>query len=462
MENSISSKRPELVVEWSPRNLPLTPDDVSYGSNKLYWWKGSCGHEWQSSAKARSCGEKCPICSNARIIPGVNDLKTMEPELSKEWSTKNSPLEPTMIGPGTHKKVFWKGKCGHEWEASVRSRVRGAGCPYCSHNIILPGFNDLKTIFPELAEEWSDKNLPLLPSQVAPFANRKVWWRCKNGHEWNTLISTRAYGSKCPYCSGLFTLKGFNDFATLHPDLASEWSDKNYPLTPDAINERSTKNVWWKCHVCGHEWKGVVKARVHGRICPVCAEREVLQGYNDLATTDPVLLEEWDYILNSDIRPTQISRNSMRPVWWKCKFGHSWKDKVSNRTIAHKNCKTCEMEFRRVLPQLLILRYCGERGLQVKLNDEEITGIPLDAYVPEARLAFVANEREAKYFQETLMVVRHQCEKKKVQLAEINLNSAQGIRIAIVQAFARAHIYISSDEKDVSIVRKRFFAWRSR
>ena len=69
---------------------------------------------------------------------------------------------------------------------------------------------------------------------------------------------------------------------------------------------------------------------------------------------------------------------------------------------------------------------------------------------------------DLKYFQETLMVVRHQCEKKKVQLAEINLNSAQGIRIAIVQAFARAHIYISSDEKDVSIVRKRFFAWRSR
>lgn len=404
MENSISSKRPELVVEWSPRNLPLTPDDVSYGSNKLYWWKGSCGHEWQSSAKARSCGEKCPICSNARIIPGVNDLKTMEPELSKEWSTKNSPLEPTMIGPGTHKKVFWKGKCGHEWEASVRSRVRGAGCPYCSHNIILPGFNDLKTIFPELAEEWSDKNLPLLPSQVAPFANRKVWWRCKNGHEWNTLISTRAYGSKCPYCSGLFTLKGFNDFATLHPDLASEWSDKNYPLTPDVINERSTKNVWWKCHVCGHEWKGVVKARVHGRICPVCAEREVLQGYNDLATTDPVLLEEWDYILNSDIRPTQISRNSMRPVWWKCKFGHSWKDKVSNRTIEHKNCKTCEMEFRRVLPQLLM---CGVRGPRSERTQQEKTQVMamnetekiyrIGGYVKRAKLN-LRNSEDVKAF----------------------------------------------------------------
>ena len=215
--------RPELVPEWSPRNLPLTPDNVSYGSNKLYWWKGTCGHEWQTSAKARSCGEKCPICSNARIIAGLNDLNTLEPELAKEWSDKNLPLQPTMVGPGTHKKVIWRGSCGHEWTASVRSRVRGTGCPYCSHNIVLPGFNDLQTLHPEVAAEWSPKNLPLQPSQVTAYSNKKMWWQCDKGHEWYALISTRSYGSKCPYCSGMLTLQGFNDFQTLHPELAAEW-----------------------------------------------------------------------------------------------------------------------------------------------------------------------------------------------------------------------------------------------
>lgn len=83
MENSISNMRPELVKEWSEKNYPLTPDCVPFGSNKLYWWRGSCGHEWQTSAKARSYGEGCPICSNARIVPGINDLQTLEPELSK-------------------------------------------------------------------------------------------------------------------------------------------------------------------------------------------------------------------------------------------------------------------------------------------------------------------------------------------------------------------------------------------
>ena len=388
MENSISIMRPELVAEWSSRNLPLTPEEVSYGSNKLYWWIGACGHEWQTSAKARSCGEKCPICANARIIPGINDLLTLEPELSKEWSDRNKPFDPTMIGPGSHKKVIWHGKCGHEWEAPVRNRVKGAGCPYCSHNILLPGFNDLQTLLPELAKEWSDRNLPLLPSQVTAHANRKVWWRCSKGHEWNTLISTRSYGSKCPYCSGIITLKGFNDFATLHPKMAAEWSDRNGDLKPDAINDRSSKNVWWKCAKCGNEWKSVVKSRVRGRVCPVCADRTVLAGYNDLASTDPQLLDEWDYELNKDVEPFSISRNSMRPVWWKCKEGHSWRDKIANRTIEGRGCAVCEAEYRRVLPQLLIMLYCGRNGLKPRINDEDTIGVLLDVYIPDLKLAF--------------------------------------------------------------------------
>ena len=49
MENSLSRMRPHLVSEWSDKNLPLTPDTVTFGSNKIVWWKGDCGHEWQTS-----------------------------------------------------------------------------------------------------------------------------------------------------------------------------------------------------------------------------------------------------------------------------------------------------------------------------------------------------------------------------------------------------------------------------
>lgn len=53
MENSLANKKPWLVAEWSERNGSISPEDVPYGSKKIYWWQGSCGHEWQASRKGK-------------------------------------------------------------------------------------------------------------------------------------------------------------------------------------------------------------------------------------------------------------------------------------------------------------------------------------------------------------------------------------------------------------------------
>ena len=150
MSNSLAAMRPELVREWSDKNLPLTPDKITYDSNKIVWWKAACGREWQTSVKIRSKGENCPICSGARVIEGINDLATLKPELVQEWSEKNE-TKPTEVSIGSHKRVIWKCRHGHEWEASVKSRtINGTGCPYCSHNTVLEGFNDLASQMPEI------------------------------------------------------------------------------------------------------------------------------------------------------------------------------------------------------------------------------------------------------------------------------------------------------------------------
>ena len=62
MGRSLSEMFPELAEEWSDRNLPLRPDQITYGSNKRVWWHGKCGHEWETSVKARTSGERCPYC----------------------------------------------------------------------------------------------------------------------------------------------------------------------------------------------------------------------------------------------------------------------------------------------------------------------------------------------------------------------------------------------------------------
>ena len=461
MDNSLYKMRPHLVSEWSDKNLPLTPDDISYGSNKVVWWRGKCGHEWQTSVKARSHGENCPICSGSRVIEGINDLATKYPEIAAEWSTKNLPLKPTMVSAGSHKKVIWVDKLGHEWTASVKSRVQGSGCPYCSHNLVLAGFNDLASRFPEIASEWSERNLPLTPDKVTAFKNTRVWWKCHLGHEWYTLISTRSGGSQCPYCSGIKLLIGFNDLATKYPTLAKEWSERNLPLTPDMVNEKSTKNVWWKCRTCGYEWKSVVRARAKGSLCLVCADRTVLAGYNDLATTDPELLDEWDYEKNTGTLPTAVSRNSMKIVWWKCSSSHSWRAKITDRTIEQKGCYLCEREFQSAFPQLLIMLYAVRNGLKVTTNNDKLIGINLDTYIPELRLAIEA-EATTITEQRSQMVKEHICECNGIRYVKLKhsndlIKTAQSIK----EAFRKCHTFFqTNDEEDIEILRTRFQNWR--
>ena len=83
-------------------------------------------------------------------------------------------------------------------------------------------------------------------------------------------------------------------------------------LSGDTVDQYAVTDVY----------KRQVNARVKGTVCPVCAEREVLVGYNDLATTDSQLLSEWDYEQNK-LKPTEVSRTSAKRAWWKCRHGHS-------------------------------------------------------------------------------------------------------------------------------------------
>ena len=436
MSNSLAAVHPELVAEWSEKNLPLTPDSITFGSNKKVWWKGACGHEWQTSVKARSNGEKCPICSGARVIAGINDLATLEPLLEKQWSKKNK-IKPTEVSIGSHKKVIWRCEKGHEWEAAVKSRtINKTGCPYCSHNKVLAGFNDLATLLPDIAAEWSDRNYPLLPTQVTVFANRKAWWKCKDcGREWNTLISTRSGGSKCPYCSGYIFSKGFNDLQTTHPEIASEWSEKNLPLKPDEVNAKSRKNVWWKCRKCGNEWKSVVNARVKGTVCPVCAEREVLAGYNDLATTDSQLLSEWDYEQNK-LKPTEVSRTSAKRAWWKCRHGHSWSMKINERTILNKGCRICEQEYLSLFPALAVSYYSNKKGLKAELGSDRLLGVPLETYIPSEKLAIESGSAD-----ENIEIMKaYMCEQRGIRLIKLPMKGTElDYADSLKRAFQNVH-----------------------
>ena len=317
--------------------------------------------------------------------------------------------------------------------------------------------NNLAEVHPELVSEWSEKNLLLTPDGITFGSNKKVWWKGTCGHEWQASVKARSNGEKCPICSGARVIAGINDLQTTHPEIASEWSEKNLPLKPDEVNAKSRKNVWWRCGKCGNEWKSVINARVKGTVCPVCAEREVLAGYNDLATTDNQLLSEWDYEQNK-LKPTEVSRTSAKRAWWKCRHGHSWSMKINERTILNKGCRICEQEYLSLFPALAVSYYSNKKGLKAELGSDRLLGVPLETYIASEKLAIESGSADKNIE----IMKAYMCKQRGIRLIKLPMKGTElDYANSLKKAFQSVHIFISSDtEEDVEIIKNTFERWR--
>ena len=187
-------------------NKGLLPENLAVASHLSVWWKCSLdsAHVWQRAVNGRTLGgNSCPYCAGQRPTEQRNLLK-LHPELSKEWNyTKNGTLRPELVTPRSGKKVWWTctKNSAHEWTATISSRVSGNGCPYCN-NKIATHETSLAALYPDIAKEVHPfKNGELTAHTVVPGSGKKIFWLCKNGHEWQAVIRNRVVlKSICPVC----------------------------------------------------------------------------------------------------------------------------------------------------------------------------------------------------------------------------------------------------------------------
>jgi hypothetical protein len=253
-------------------------------------------------------------------------LSVTHPELAVEacgW-------DPTTLRPGSNKKVTWECSLGHRWDAAPNARTgQRQGCAVCAGKKVLIGFNDLLTTRPDVAKEADGWD----PRTVTQASGKRMAWECKKGHKWLASVASRSKGSSCPVCAGKAVEAGFNDLATTHPDLAKQ----AHGWDPRTVNFGSDKVREWICSI-GHVWTASVMTRSKGNGCSICANKKVLAGYNDLATTHPELAKEafgWN--------PTTIIGGSHKKLEWKCSFGHVWDALANSRTSMDSGCPTCSI-----------------------------------------------------------------------------------------------------------------------
>lgn len=167
-------------------------------------------------------------------------------------------------------------------------------------------------------------------------------WKCKHGHTWSSTLKKRIAGRGCPVCTGRVVQKGVNDLTSQHPHLIKEWDyEKNGELLPENVSASNGRTIWWICER-KHSWKDTVNHRADGRGCPICANKKIMEGENDFATTHPYLLAEWDNNKNT-IKPNQVVGGSNKKVWWLCNdCEHSYEASLVNRTRFNLKCPKCK------------------------------------------------------------------------------------------------------------------------
>lgn len=409
--NDLATVNPALAAEWHPvKNLPLDVTQVSGGSKVKAWWVGGCGHEFYQSINARSSlGNNCPYCAGQKILAGFNDIATTHPEVVKEWNyVKNVDLLPTQISAGTNKKVWWIGKCGHEFMTAISEKVRAetSNCPYCSGKLVLAGFNDLKSNFPEISAEWHPSlNGKLLPSEISAKSTKKVWWICPAKHDFEAAVRARTgQGITCHYCAGNRILAGHNDLLTTHPEIAKDWDySLNGNLTPEQFSKASDVNVWWVCS-SSHSYNMRISGRTSSNRldgsatgCNICSNHVLASGINDLETLYPKVSKEWHPTLNGVLLPNQVMRSYKENVWWKCAKGHEWEISPLSRLsgISRGSFSACPLCSSKTFSSKAeneiadILRTLGENVKQH--NRSLLRGGEIDIYLPERKIAIEYN-----------------------------------------------------------------------
>lgn len=328
-------------------------------------------------------------------------------DLMSEWDYANNiGIDPYVLKLGSHKKVWWVcSMCGWHWQAVIKSRVNGCGCPVCSGRLPKIGINDFKTKHPELLDEWdyeANNTIGIAPESITERSGKKVHWVCREcGHKWVATPDKRVSGRGCPICAkGVQADRRVQKFISYkgslfdnHPLLMKEWCEgrnSQLGLDPHRFTSKSNKEAYWVCSDCGYVWSAMIANRTKGVGCPVCSGKVIVHGQNDLESTHPELVKDWDYQKNDllGLFPTNVSKGSEKEVFWKCHVcGHSWKTPVYSRA-AGSGCPSCAFELGTSLPEQVLYYYIKQLFPSACNSYKPLWLMPaeIDIFIPELNI----------------------------------------------------------------------------
>lgn len=187
---TLGTAYPEVFEIWDFDKNKQSPDDYLETSNEKVWVKGQNGETVlrdisyiKSRAKA-SRVSKIPEYQKVSIPNKTTEpLQKTHPHIAKMWNTERNNLSPLEVTAGQSKEKFWWvcPDTGTHYLRSIRDQVKaGERSPYMSGKVILPGYNDLATLRPEVIQAWSAEN-EKQPNEITRFSDYRAILIDENG-----------------------------------------------------------------------------------------------------------------------------------------------------------------------------------------------------------------------------------------------------------------------------------------
>lgn len=312
--NDFESNYPELSKEWSINNERKPSETIKTTNHAIKWICKDCGYEYLAKLQEKINGFSCPVCDNRTTVKGINDLATTHPLLVNEYSKANT-RDITTIRKDIEVYVLWTcPDCHNDYQYMVKYKEAGDKiCPFCNNKRVKPGFNDLLTVEPELAERYCINN-ELPANRILASSPSNFRWNCNNcGGEYPATISQIKEGY-CPFCNNERVLSGFNDLATKYPELVEKYTANN-PKPASEILYTNQAYYEWQCDKCGGIYNASLQDVKDG-YCPYCEDKKVLQGKNDLVTFYPEIAKL--YSSNNEKPANQVLYTLAYTYNWVC------------------------------------------------------------------------------------------------------------------------------------------------
>lgn len=378
----------ELAKQWDGECL----SQIYIDARTRLQWKCKKGHIFEATPVKVKRGRWCRQCGNQ--IAASKRRTTMQ-EIQMIANSYKGKCLSEEYDPKEHLK--WQCEFGHTWYANLHNVKSGSWCPVCGHKK-----SGRKSLSMEEMHEIATSRGGKCLSELYENVDSKLRWMCEKGHVWMALPSSVKKGHWCAKCAG-------NEILDL--EQAQKIAHERGGKCIATKYEGTHKKLQWECAE-GHTWFANYANISLGRWCPECSsgigERicrayfEQLFGKKFPKIRPPWLINQDGYQMELDgfcMELTLAFEHQGRQHFHQVDYFHSSAEQLQKRQADDETkrflCRKNNIKLIEVpqIPDSLsitkvqhyILKLCGENGIEIPENAEQIKVELKYAFTPSAK-----------------------------------------------------------------------------